>query len=260
MHMLLCTQGFGRLAPYVTLSDVSRLLLLARRDGGQIALSHELDGVLRLILVDDQAIVREGLVALIGQEADLEVVAQVTTVCDAERLNVEADVVVSGLALPDSARVDVIKRLRARFVDVPVLALTILADLAIVRDVLAAGANGYVLKSASTADLFAGIRAVARGELYLQPSIGLAFASAQPDDRVSGAVDGLTATETDVLRLLAFGHTNAEIAQLLSSSLRTIESHRAHIHRKLDCHTRAEITRFALEAGLLRLDGPHGRM
>ena len=119
---------------------------------------------------------------------------------------------------------------------------------------LAAGADGYVLKSAATTDLFAGIRAVARGGLYLQPSIGIAFASRPPEQLASSAVAGLTPKETDVLRLLALGHTNAEIAGLTGSSLRTIETHRAHIHQKLDRHTRAQLVRFALEIGLLRLD------
>ena len=124
-----------------------------------------------------------------------------------------------------------------------------LDDLPTVRAVLAAGADGYVLKSAATADLLAGIRTVARGGLYLQPSIGIAFASRPPDEVARPTVGGLTPKETDVLRLLALGHTNAEIAQLLGASLRTIETHRAHIHQKLDRHSRAQLVRFALDAG-----------
>lgn len=119
---------------------------------------------------------------------------------------------------------------------------------------LAAGADGYVLKSAAKADLFAGIRAVARGGLYLQPSIGIAFASRSAEELAGSAVGGLTPKETEVLKLLALGHTNAEIAARTGSSLRTIETHRAHIHQKLDRHSRAELVRFALEVGLLRLD------
>ncbi len=129
-----------------------------------------------------------------------------------------------------------------------------LDDLATIREVLAAGADGYVLKSASRQDLFAGIRTVARGGLYLQPSIGIAFASRPPDEVAQPSAGGLTPKETDVLRLLALGHTNAEIAEVLGTSLRTIETHRAHIHQKLDRHSRAQLVRFALDAGLLRLD------
>ena len=174
-------------------------------------------------------------------------------------MEVDPDVVVSGLLLPDAARAEVIERLRARFDCVPIVALTVLDDLETVRQVLAAGANGYVLKSASTTDLFAAIRAVADGGFYLQPSIGVAIESARPDELRTTGVGGLTPTETEVLRLLARGHTNIEIAKMLNTSLRTIETHRAHIHRKLDLHTRAGLVHYALENGLLRLDGPSGR-
>jgi DNA-binding NarL/FixJ family response regulator len=212
-----------------------------------------------VVLVDDQSIVREGLVAVMQQAADLEVIAEATTVSAAEALEVDPDVVVSGLLLPDAARVEVIERLRVRFGGVPIVALTVLDDLETVRQVLAAGANGYVLKSASTTDLFAAIRAVADGGFYLEPSIGVAIASMQPDEAGTTGVGGLTLRETEVLRLLALGHTNAEVAKTLNASLRTIETHRAHIHRKLDLNTRAGLVHYALDSGLLRLDGPSER-
>jgi two-component system response regulator NreC len=221
-------------------------------------LSQQAHPVIRLALVDDQTMFREGLRALIEQEPDLEVVAQATSLQALEELDVEPDVVVTGLAFPDAARDQVIE-LRSRFRDAAIVALTALDDLPTVQHVLAAGADGYVLKSAATTDLFAGIRAVARGGLYLQPSIGIAFASRPPELLADSAVGGLTPKETEVLRLLALGHTNAEIAALTGSSLRTIETHRAHIHQKLDRHTRAQLVRFALEVGLLRLDEEDAR-
>ena len=138
-------------------------------------------------------------------------------------------------------------------------ALTAVDDLDTVQQALAAGADGYVLKSASTLDLFAGIRTVARGGVYLQPSIGVAFASRPPERAAQSSIGGLTPKETDVLRYLALGHTNAEVAKLLGASLRTIETHRAHIHQKLDLHTRAELVRYALDGGLLRLGEDDGR-
>lgn len=100
----------------------------------------------------------------------------------------------------------------------------------------------------------AGIRAVAGGRLYLQPSIRIEFASRSLQELSHSAVTPLTSKETEVLSLLALGHTNVEVATLTSSSLRTIETHRAHIHQKLDSHTRAKLVRFALETGLLRVD------
>ena len=216
-------------------------------------MSEEPHPVIRLALVDDQTMFREGLRALMEQEPDLEVVAQATSVQALEDMDVEPHVIITGLAFPDAARDQVIE-LRTRFRDAAILALTALDDLPTVQQALAAGADGYVLKSAATTDLFAGIRAVAQGGLYLQPSIGIAFASRPPELAAGSAAGGLTPKETVVLRLLALGHTNAEIAALTGSSLRTIETHRAHIHQKLDRHTRAQLVRFALEVGLLRLD------
>jgi two-component system response regulator NreC len=209
---------------------------------------------IRLALLEDQILFREGVAALIEGEPDLETIAYAATVRALTELDIAPDVVVTGLALADARRSAVIERLRERFPDSAIVALTVFDDLPTVQQVLAAGADGYVLKSAAATDLFAGIRTVARGGLYLQPSIGIAFASRPPDEVAHPAVGGLTPKETDVLRLLALGHTNAEIAQLLGTSLRTIETHRAHIHQKLDRHSRAQLVRFALDAGLLRLD------
>lgn len=210
--------------------------------------------VVRLALLDPQTIFREGLRALVDREADLEVVAQAPSFEALADCAAEPHLVITDLALPDAPRGQIIELLHARFPDASIMALTALSDLATVQQVLASGADGYVLKSAATADLFAGIRTVARGSLYLQPSIGIAFASRPPEDIAHAAVGGLTPKETDVLRLLALGHTNAEIAQVLGASLRTIETHRAHIHQKLDLHSRAHLVRFALDVGLLRLD------
>ncbi len=209
---------------------------------------------IHLALLDDQTLFREGLAALIEREPDFETIVQAATLQGLAAMDVAPTVVVTGLALPDARRSVVIERLRERFADSAIVALTVFDDLPTVQQVLAAGADGYVLKSASATDLFAGIRTVARGGLYLQPSIGIAFASRPADEVAHPAVGGLTPKETDVLRLLALGHTNAEIAQLLGTSLRTIETHRAHIHQKLDRHSRAQLVRFALDAGLLRLD------
>jgi two-component system, NarL family, response regulator NreC len=212
------------------------------------------DPVIRLALVDEQTILRESLRALIDQEPDLEVVADASSVAGFEDLDTEPDVVVTGLSFADAASDVVIKRTRARFARSAIVALTFHDDLLTVQLALAAGADGYILKSATKTELFAGIRAVARGGLYLQPSIGIAFAARPPEEVDAASVGGLTPKETEVLRFLALGHTNAEIATLTGSSIRTIETHRAHIHQRLDRHTRAELVRFALDAGILHLD------
>lgn len=217
-------------------------------------MSQSPDAVTRLALLDEQSLFREGLRALIGEEPDLELVAQAPSLQALYDLDINPRVVVTDLDLADARPVDVIEGLHDRFRDAAIVALTSLDGLPTVQQALAAGADGYVLKSAAKSDLFAGIRTVARGGLYLQPSIGIAFASRPPEELAHPVVGSLTPKETDVLRLLALGHTNAEIAQLLGTSLRTIETHRAHIHQKLDRHSRAQLVRFALDAGLLRLD------
>jgi two-component system, NarL family, response regulator NreC len=209
--------------------------------------------VIRIVLVDDQTILRDGLRALIDQVSDLEVVADAPSIEALDALDVDPHVVVTGLAFANVAPDMVITSIRARFSGVAIVALTVHDDLPTVQLALAAGAEGYVLKSATTTDLFAGIRAVARGGLYLQPSIGIAIAAQSPDE-IDSSSGGLTPKETEVLRFLALGHTNSEIAGLTGSSIRTIETHRAHIHQRLDRHTRAELVRFALDAGLLGHD------
>ncbi len=200
-------------------------------------MSESTDPVIRLALLDDQTMFREGLRALIDQELDFDVVGQATSLAALVALDIEPHVVVTDLALSDATRVQVVEGVHGRFGDAAILALTALDDLTTVQQVLAAGADGYVLKSAAKSDLFAGIRSVARGGLYLQPSIGVAFASRPPEEISQPAIGGLTPKETEVLRLLALGHTNAEIARILGASLRTIETHRAHIHQKLDRHS-----------------------
>jgi two-component system, NarL family, response regulator NreC len=212
------------------------------------------DEAIRLVLIDQYAMFREGLAALIGLTDGLEVVGQAESVAEYETLGVEADVVVTGIVFPDATPDEVVDRLRSLLPDTAIIVLSRIDDLATVQQVLAAGADGYLLKTAAPSELLAGIHAVARGDMYLQPAIGIAFASHASSQLAETGVDVLTAKETEVLRLLALGHTSAEIADTLGASLRTIETHRAHVYQKLDCHTRAELVRYALDAGLLRLD------
>ncbi len=211
------------------------------------------DPLIRVVVVDNQTLFREGLLALIRDEPDIQVVGQATSLEAVADIDAPADVVVTDLAFPGVDCDRVIERIRARFESAAIVVLTASDDLGSVRLVLAAGADGYVLKSAGITDLLAGIRSVARGSLYLQSSIGIAFASRPADDE-RPAIGGLTPKETNVLRLLALGHTNSEIARLVGASLRTVETHRAHIHQKLDLHSRAQLVRYALDTGLLRVD------
>jgi two-component system response regulator NreC len=207
----------------------------------------------RVLLLDHRAIVREGLRLLIEQQPDLQVVAQLGTLSEATAAEIGADVIVTELELPDGRGADVVKVLREHQPTAAILALTLIAHPVKVQQVVAAGAHGYLLKSAAPDDLVVGIRSVARGETYLQPSLGVALA------RWNGPADGsrglphsrLSAKEEEVLRRVALGHTNNEIAEMLGLSLRTVETHRARILQKLGRRTRAELVRYAQDAGIV---------
>jgi len=213
--------------------------------------------VIRLALVDDKTLFREGIRALVDGQPDLEVVAVAASVEACAEISAPPDIVVTSMTFGEPELAVAIERIRRCFAHVAVLVLTDRDDVESVQHVLAAGANGYLLKSATKTDFLAGVRAVARGGVYVQPSIDVALASHVPDrgaENSGRAVGSLTPKETEVLELLALGHTNSEIATRTGSSLRTIESHRAHILRRLDLRTRAQLVRFALDAGLLGHD------
>jgi two-component system response regulator NreC len=205
-----------------------------------------------VLLVDTRAVMREGLRSAIDQQPDLAVVAQTETVGDAERLDVQPQVIVTDIELPDAKHGDVIGRLRGHFQASSILVFTPIAHTAEVQSVLDAGANGYLLETSPIADLLAGIRAVARGETHLQASLGVDLARLQ---RPRDAALALSRQEEEILRLLALGHTNTEVARLCNMSLRSAESHRAQVQRKLGRRTRAELVEYARQAGLMEL-GP----
>jgi two-component system response regulator NreC len=205
-----------------------------------------------VMLVDSRAVTREGLRATIEQEPDLVVVAQAASVRDARSPDITPHVIITDIDLPDARYGDVIGGLREFYPQSPILVFTSIDDPAEVQSVLNAGANGYLLETADPAELLAAIRAVAAGKSYLQPSLGIELARSHgPSDTALG----LSAQEEQVLRLLVLGHTNTDIARLCNISVRTAETHRAHIQTKLDRHTRAELVQYARETGLIQL-GP----
>jgi two-component system, NarL family, response regulator NreC len=203
------------------------------------------------MVVDPRAVVRAGLRALIDKESDLVVVAQAPSLRDTMTFDVTPDVIVTGIDLPDAERGEVIGRLRELFQSSSILAFTPIGHLADVQSVLAAGAMGYLLESADVTDLLTGIRTVAGGDTYLQPSLSIALAGLH---RAGDTTPELTPQEEQVLRFLALGYTNVEVARHCGVSLRTTESHRAQIRRKLGRRTRAELVEYALEVGLIEFD------
>jgi two-component system, NarL family, response regulator NreC len=203
-----------------------------------------------VLLVDSRPVVREGLRALIESQPGLIVVGQAPTLRDARSLEITADVIVTDVDLPDAKLGDVISGLRDLCPQCSILVFTRSSNPIEVRSAFAAGASGYLLETSPAADLLAAIRAVANRETYLQASLGVQLARSRSWD----AMLRLTPQEERVLRLLVLGHTNAEIARLCNISLRTAETHRAHIQRKLDRRTRAELVEYASENGPVHLD------
>jgi two-component system response regulator NreC len=206
-----------------------------------------------VLLMDDHVVVREGLRALLERQEGIEVVGEAGSVADAVSLDVLADVVVADLVLPDERGAEVVRRLRERHPNAAILVLTMVDNPTDVQLCLAAGASGYLLKETASTELVDAVRRVAAGSDYVQPSLGAALARWRdtPGRVHARAIADLSEREREVLRLIALGHTNAEIAAMLFVSVRTVENHRASVMRKLGLRTRAELVRHANEAGVV---------
>lgn len=202
-----------------------------------------------LVLADDHTVVRSALRMLLDAEPGMAVVGEAGDAEEALRL-VESrrpDVLVLDLNMPGRSSLEIVPEIAERFPDTSVVILTMQNEPEFAQTALRAGVRGYVLKEAADAELVQAVRAAAAGQTYLQPALGarIASAKAKPRDEV------LTARELDVLKLIALGHTNAEIADKLAIGVRTVEGHRANIQAKLDRHSRAELVAAALERGLV---------
>jgi two-component system response regulator NreC len=205
---------------------------------------------LRVLVVDDHAVLRTGLRLMLEREEDMDCVGEAGSAEEALRAveRVRPGLVLTDLEMPGMGGLEGVARLRERHPELPVLVLSMHDEPEEVRRAFEAGASGYVLKTAADEELVRAIRAVAAGERYLHPSLGATMA--QPA-KPRGPIDELSPREREVLRLLALGYTNQEIAAELVVSVRTVESHRAHVMMKLRAGSRADMVRQALEAGLL---------
>lgn len=210
------------------------------------------DERIKIVLADDHAVVRKGLRLLLDGEEGFEVVAEAGTAEDALRY-VRAhrpQVLVLDLNMPgDVNSLDAIPEVEASGDGTRVVVLTMQEDPEFARRALGNGAAGYVLKEAADDELVEAVRRAAAGDTYLNPRLGAALAAAPP--KPAGPPDDLTEREVEILRLIALGHTNVEIGEQLYLSVRTVESHRAHIQQKLRRSSRAELVRYALDHGLL---------
>jgi two-component system, NarL family, response regulator NreC len=212
---------------------------------------------IRVLIVDDHAVVRAGLRLLLDAETDIETVGEAGDAREAifEARSTKPDVVLMDVVLGGKSGIEVTPELLHEQPEAKVLILSMQDDPRYVREAFAAGACGYVLKEAADAELVSAVREVARGGSYVDPALGARMAAADAAATQAAEEDPLSDREREVLRLLALGHTNQEIAQMLYISVRTAETHRAHIMRKLGLDTRAELVRYALAHGLLNEPG-----
>jgi two-component system response regulator NreC len=208
---------------------------------------------IRIVLADDHAVVRRGLELLLQAEPDFEVVATVGDVESALHTTRghRPDVLVLDLNMPGGSSLEAIPEILAASPETQITVLTMQDEPAFARQALGAGALAYVLKEAADDELVQAVRLTAAGETYLNPQLGARMAAEPPPP--SGPPDDLSEREVEVLRKIALGHTNAEIAEQLYLSIRTVESHRAHIQQKLRRSSRADLVRYALEHGLVEL-------
>jgi two-component system, NarL family, response regulator NreC len=208
----------------------------------------------RVLVVDDHAIVRAGLRLLLDRQDGIETVAEAGDAREAvfEARVQKPDVVLMDVSLGSGkSGIDATPEMLREVPGTKVLILSMQDDPRYVREAFAAGASGYVLKEAADNELVTAVREVASGGRYVDPGLGARIAAADADAARSAAEDPLSDREREVLRLLALGHTNQEIAKELYISVRTAETHRAHIMQKLQLNTRAELVRYAIAQGLL---------
>jgi two-component system, NarL family, response regulator NreC len=208
---------------------------------------------IRVLVVDDHAVVRAGLCRVLDAEDDIEVVGEAETGERAifEAIESKPDVIVMDVVMPGKSGIEATPEVLRAVPTTKVLVLSMQDDPRYVRAAFEAGARGYVLKEAADTEVVGAVRSVAAGERYVHPALGARLVAAEVDERRRVDEDPLSDREREVLRLLALGHTNQEIAEMLFISVRTAETHRAHIMRKLGLSSRAELVRYALEQDLL---------
>ncbi len=207
---------------------------------------------IRILLADDHAVVRQGFKMILAAQPDMEIVGEAGNGREALDLagQCQPDVVVMDVAMPELNGIEATRRLADLSPRTRVLALSMHKDSVYVREILRAGARGYLLKDSIASDLLAAVRAVARGEGYLSPGVSDAVLN---DYRrhVTDPIDLLTSREREVLQMIAEGKTNKEIATALNLSVYTVDAHRGRIMEKLNLHSVTDLVRFAVRAGLV---------
>lgn len=205
-----------------------------------------------ILLADDHSVVRQGFRRILESQQDMQIVSEAGNGREAieQATRLMPDVVVMDVAMPELNGIEATRRLTETSPRTRVLALSMHKDAVYVREILRAGARGYLLKDAIDADLLAAVRSVARGEAYLSPAIADAVLT-DYRQHVTDPIDLLTSREREVLQLIAEGKTNKEIATALKLSVYTVDAHRGRIMEKLNLHSTGELVRFAVRKGLI---------
>ena len=211
---------------------------------------------IRVLLAEDHTIVRKGIRSLLDGEADIDVIGEAGNGRDAlEKVEqLRPDVVVMDITMPTLNGLEATRRIKKLFPEIKVLILTVHANEEYIFQVLRAGASGYLVKQAAPSELISGIKAVWRGGSFLSPAISgkviEEYIRQAEAKRVGKSYDNLTDREREVLQLIAEGKSTREIAELLCVSVKTIETHRAHLRDKLNIHSTAELTKYAIRTGM----------
>jgi DNA-binding NarL/FixJ family response regulator len=219
---------------------------------------------IRVFLADDHSVLRAGLVALLTAEPDMEVVGEASDgyECVEKAIVLEPDIILMDVNMPRCGGLEALSKVRAELPGTKVLVLTMHDDVGYLRRVLASGGSGYVLKQAAGDELLSAIRTVNDGGVFIHPHHALILASNTPDQPSDGGVgsdtdltrryDSLSEREAEVFKLVALGHTNAEIAEMTFLSVKTVETYKARLLKKLGVESRAALVRAALELDILR--------
>jgi two-component system response regulator NreC len=208
--------------------------------------------VIKILLADDHSLVRQGFRMILTAQSDMQIVGEAGNGREAVELaeKLQPDLVIMDVTMPELNGIEATRRLVTAAPRTRVLALSMHKDSVYVREILRAGARGYLLKDSADADLIAAVRAVAKGEGYLSPAVSDAVLT-DYRKHVTDPLDLLTTREREVLQMIAEGKTNKEIATLLTLSVYTVEAHRGRVMEKLNLHSTGELVRFALRSGLI---------
>jgi DNA-binding NarL/FixJ family response regulator len=215
---------------------------------------------IRVLIADDHAVLRAGLRLLLEGQNEFEVVAEASTGSEAlsQAEKFQPDLILLDLSMPGLGGMDVLPTMRKMVPSTKILILTMHDDPQYLRQALKHGASGYVLKKAADAELISAIRSVLRGEMYVHPSMTRVLLEDILPEAKSSDADltwaSLSDREQEVLKMVALGHTSAEIAEQFSLSVKTVETYRARGMEKLGLRTRAALVKFALQEGLIKRD------